>query len=105
MEKYKTRDLFLNLSIPTIVVIMTVLQLHYFHNKFIQMIEPPRPNGIGALFQPPPQMIPNLAALRNEAIHEENDEMEALKKKGFFKKFSKFSGVSRKEASQTDILW
>lgn len=102
LVEYDTKDLFLHLAIPTIVVIMTVLQLHYFHDKFIQMIEPPRPNGIGALFQPPPQMIPPVASTSRQLDNVDED-VEGLKKKGFFKKFSKFSGFSRTEVRRIII--
>lgn len=93
--EYDTKDLFLHLAIPTIVVIMTVLQLHYFHDKFIQMIEPPRPNGIGALFQPPPQMIPQASTSRR--LDDVDEEEEHMKKKGFFKNVSNISGFSKNE--------
>lgn len=85
---------------PTIVVIMTVLQLHYFHDKFIQMIEPPRPNGIGALFQPPPQMIPPASTSRRALgdVDEEEEGVE-MKKKGFFRNVSNISGFSKNEVA------
>lgn len=101
LVEYDTKDLFLHLAIPTIVVIMTVLQLHYFHDKFIQMIEPPRPNGIGALFQPPPQMIaaqPSTSRRHDEAgADEDPDDDEMMRKKGFFKNVSNISGFSKNE--------
>lgn len=97
LEIYDTKDLFLHLAIPTIVVVMTVLQLHYFHDKFIKIIEPPRANGIGALFQPPPQMLPQPSTSRrlDDADAHEGE----LRKKGFFRKFSQFSGFSKIEVS------
>ena len=41
LEIYKTKDLFLHLVNPTLIVIMTVLQLHYFHKKFLALFEVP----------------------------------------------------------------
>lgn len=39
LEKYKVADLFLHLVGPTIIVIMTIIQLQYFHDKYIKMLE------------------------------------------------------------------
>lgn len=81
---------------------MTVLQLHYFHDKFIQMIEPPRPNGIGALFQPPPQMLPQASTSGgrrplDDLNEDEDSEYRRHQKKGFFKNVSNISGFSKNE--------
>jgi len=35
LRRYKTKDLFLHLLVPTLTVIFTVIQLHYFHRRFI----------------------------------------------------------------------
>ncbi|XP_030385687.1 piezo-type mechanosensitive ion channel component isoform X1 [Scaptodrosophila lebanonensis] len=35
LNRYKTKDLFLRLLIPTLTVIFTVVQLHYFHKPFM----------------------------------------------------------------------
>lgn len=39
MEKYETKDLFLNLLYPTLVVIITVVQLQIFHNKYLNLMK------------------------------------------------------------------
>ncbi|XP_043493596.1 piezo-type mechanosensitive ion channel component isoform X2 [Polistes fuscatus] len=36
LEIYETKDLFVRLLTPTFFVIITVLQMHYFHNDFLQ---------------------------------------------------------------------
>ncbi|KAF7992315.1 hypothetical protein HCN44_001640 [Aphidius gifuensis] len=36
LEKYETKDLFVRLLTPTFFVIITVLQMHYFHNDFLE---------------------------------------------------------------------
>lgn len=41
MERYKTKDLFLHLVSPTIIVILTVIQVHYFHKRFIASMNQP----------------------------------------------------------------
>lgn len=46
LEKYETKQLFLHLLTPTLIVIITVIQLHYCHKKFLQISEiPSRPDG------------------------------------------------------------
>ncbi|XP_058977404.1 piezo-type mechanosensitive ion channel component isoform X1 [Musca domestica] len=35
LERYKTKDLLLHFISPTIIVILTVIQVHYFHKRFI----------------------------------------------------------------------
>ncbi|XP_011705466.1 PREDICTED: piezo-type mechanosensitive ion channel component 1-like, partial [Wasmannia auropunctata] len=37
LEKYATKDLFVRLLTPTFFVIITVLQIHYFHKDFLQV--------------------------------------------------------------------
>ncbi|KNC28709.1 hypothetical protein FF38_09431 [Lucilia cuprina] len=41
LERYKTKDLFLHLVSPTIIVILTVIQVHYFHKRFIASMNQP----------------------------------------------------------------
>lgn len=41
MERYATKQLFLHLVTPTLIVIITVVQLHYCHSKFLEMSEIP----------------------------------------------------------------
>ncbi|XP_015433608.1 PREDICTED: piezo-type mechanosensitive ion channel component [Dufourea novaeangliae] len=36
LEKYATKDLFVRLLTPTFFVIITVLQIHYFHKEFLE---------------------------------------------------------------------
>lgn len=38
MERYKTKDLFLHLVSPTLIVVLTVIQVHYFHRRFIESL-------------------------------------------------------------------
>jgi hypothetical protein len=38
MEKYETKQLFLHLLTPTLIVVCCVIQLHYCHEKFLGMI-------------------------------------------------------------------
>uniref|UniRef100_A0A1B0DRJ2 Uncharacterized protein n=1 Tax=Phlebotomus papatasi TaxID=29031 RepID=A0A1B0DRJ2_PHLPP len=91
LEKYETRDLFLHLAIPTIVVVMTVLQLHYFHSKFLAVIEPLE--GVNAESEAPnPRQYENL---------DESDESpkNAKGKKSFFSKLISISGISKSESN------
>ncbi|XP_032683429.1 piezo-type mechanosensitive ion channel component isoform X2 [Odontomachus brunneus] len=37
LETYETKDLFVRLLTPTFFVIITVIQIHYFHNGFLQV--------------------------------------------------------------------
>ncbi|XP_034101590.1 piezo-type mechanosensitive ion channel component isoform X5 [Drosophila albomicans] len=39
LKLYKTKDLFLHLVSPTIIVILTVIQVHYFHKRFIASLQ------------------------------------------------------------------
>lgn len=41
LEKYQTKDLFLHLVNPTLVVIITVVQLQIFHTKYLEMLNLP----------------------------------------------------------------
>ncbi|XP_043064485.1 piezo-type mechanosensitive ion channel component-like [Drosophila ficusphila] len=43
LRRYQTKDLFLHLLIPTLTVIFTVVQLHYFHRRFMETVRRPRP--------------------------------------------------------------
>ncbi|XP_037730492.1 piezo-type mechanosensitive ion channel component isoform X3 [Drosophila subpulchrella] len=43
LRRYQTKDLFLHLLIPTLTVIFTVVQLHYFHRRFMESVRRPRP--------------------------------------------------------------
>lgn len=37
LETYETKDLFVRLLTPTFFVIITVLQIHYFHKDFLEV--------------------------------------------------------------------
>lgn len=39
MEKYETKQLFVRLVTPTFFVIITVIQVHYFHKDFMKIYE------------------------------------------------------------------
>lgn len=39
LKRYKTKDLFLHLVSPTVIVILTVIQVHYFHKRFIASLQ------------------------------------------------------------------
>ncbi|XP_054741446.1 piezo-type mechanosensitive ion channel component isoform X2 [Anastrepha obliqua] len=39
LERYKTKDLFLHLVSPTLIVVLTVIQVHYFHRRFIESLQ------------------------------------------------------------------
>lgn len=41
LETYETKQLFLHLVNPTMIVIITVIQLHYCHRKFLEISEIP----------------------------------------------------------------
>lgn len=43
LERYNAKQLFLHLVTPTGIVIITVIQLHYCHNKFLEWSEIPEP--------------------------------------------------------------
>ncbi|XP_034474344.1 piezo-type mechanosensitive ion channel component [Drosophila innubila] len=44
LKIYETKDLFLHLVSPTIIVILTVIQVHYFHKRFIASLQPQGPS-------------------------------------------------------------
>ncbi|XP_059615886.1 piezo-type mechanosensitive ion channel component isoform X4 [Phlebotomus argentipes] len=89
LEKYKTGDLFLHLAIPTIVVVMTVLQLHYFHSKFLALLEPLEGSNLEAI-EPNSRQYENL---------DESDESpkNAKGKKSLFAKVLSLTGLSKQE--------
>lgn len=39
LEKYEIKDLFVRLLTPTFFVIITVLQIHYFHKDFLEVTD------------------------------------------------------------------
>lgn len=41
LVKYEVKELFLNLVYPTLVVIITVVQLQIFHDKYMEMLSFP----------------------------------------------------------------
>lgn len=41
LEQFETKDLFLNLVYPTLVVIITVVQLQIFHKKYLEALDAP----------------------------------------------------------------
>ncbi|XP_033241797.1 piezo-type mechanosensitive ion channel component isoform X2 [Drosophila pseudoobscura] len=43
LRRYQTKELFLHLLIPTLTVIFTVVQLHYFHRLFMDSVRRPKP--------------------------------------------------------------
>ncbi|XP_041451232.1 piezo-type mechanosensitive ion channel component isoform X3 [Drosophila obscura] len=43
LRRYQTKELFLHLLIPTLTVIFTVVQLHYFHRRFMESVRRPKP--------------------------------------------------------------
>lgn len=63
MKLYKTKDLFLHLVSPTIIVILTVIQVHYFHKRFIASLQQQQPTAAGAqgALQAPKQTEPGTA--------------------------------------------
>ncbi|XP_036328319.1 piezo-type mechanosensitive ion channel component isoform X2 [Rhagoletis pomonella] len=46
LERYKTKDLFLHLVSPTLIVVLTVIQVHYFHRRFIESLGEREPADI-----------------------------------------------------------
>ncbi|KAH8320327.1 hypothetical protein KR074_002805, partial [Drosophila pseudoananassae] len=44
LRRFKTKDLFFHLLIPTLTVIFTVVQLHYFHRRFMDSVRRPKPS-------------------------------------------------------------
>ncbi|XP_028128459.1 piezo-type mechanosensitive ion channel component isoform X5 [Diabrotica virgifera virgifera] len=68
LEQYKTKQLFVRLVTPTFFVIVTVIQLHYFHNDFMKLTDPKR--------TPPPKSPktdpdkPESDVVRNESLEE-----------------------------------
>ncbi|CAH1280420.1 unnamed protein product [Diabrotica balteata] len=63
LEQYKTKQLFVRLVTPTFFVIVTVIQLHYFHNDFMKLTDPKR--------TPPPKPDkPESDVVRNESLEE-----------------------------------
>lgn len=43
MEKFESKQLFVRLVTPTFFVIITVVQLHYFHKDFMELSNPKNP--------------------------------------------------------------
>lgn len=41
LQRFETKDLFLNLVYPTLVVIITVVQLQIFHKKYLETLDGP----------------------------------------------------------------
>ncbi|XP_034669270.1 piezo-type mechanosensitive ion channel component isoform X11 [Drosophila subobscura] len=55
LKRYQTKDLFLHLVSPTIIVILTVIQVHYFHKRFIASLQQqPAAAGAGGSAQQKP---------------------------------------------------
>ncbi|KPU73598.1 uncharacterized protein Dana_GF15505, isoform J [Drosophila ananassae] len=52
LKRYQTKDLFLHLVSPTIIVILTVIQVHYFHKRFIASLQQ-QPTAGGSATQRP----------------------------------------------------
>ncbi|XP_032583386.1 piezo-type mechanosensitive ion channel component isoform X7 [Drosophila sechellia] len=52
LKRYQTKDLFLHLVSPTIIVILTVIQVHYFHKRFIASLQQ-QPLAGGSAHQKP----------------------------------------------------
>ncbi|KAL1491500.1 hypothetical protein ABEB36_012089 [Hypothenemus hampei] len=46
LEKFETKQLFVRLVTPTFFVIITVVQLHYFHNDFMLLSDPKNTNSV-----------------------------------------------------------
>lgn len=77
LEKYKTRDLFLHLVNPTLVVIMTVMQLHYFHKKFLKMLEiPNRQNSTNSHVTISSTNFTNLETYEDESLEESDNKID-----------------------------
>ncbi|XP_076388823.1 piezo type mechanosensitive ion channel component isoform X5 [Megachile rotundata] len=69
LEKYATKDLFVRLLTPTFFVIITVLQIHYFHKDFLEVTNierfgyrssPVRRSSLG--HSPTLDIVPNIPA-------------------------------------------
>ncbi|XP_030761127.1 piezo-type mechanosensitive ion channel component isoform X3 [Sitophilus oryzae] len=46
LEKFETKQLFVRLVTPTFFVIITVIQLHYFHKEFMELSDPKNTTAI-----------------------------------------------------------
>ncbi|XP_060518446.1 piezo-type mechanosensitive ion channel component [Cylas formicarius] len=46
LEKFETKQLFVRLVTPTFFVIITVVQLHYFHKDFMELSDPRKSNFV-----------------------------------------------------------
>lgn len=81
MERFDAKQLFLNLFIPTVVVIITVIQLHYCHKKFLEASSIPEDPEEGTVEEDPDD---------DNKDHEDGvDEIETKKKRGIAKKLFK----------------
>nr|CAI5853646.1 unnamed protein product [Callosobruchus analis] len=49
LEQFETTQLFVRLVTPTFFVIITVIQLHYFHNDFMVLSDPKNTNQVDAV--------------------------------------------------------
>ncbi|XP_032592572.1 piezo-type mechanosensitive ion channel component isoform X1 [Drosophila grimshawi] len=66
LKRYKTKDLFLHLVSPTIIVILTVIQVHYFHKRFIASLQQ-QPTAGGQQQRPNPALEPAPSKRRGSA--------------------------------------
>lgn len=80
MEKYETKQLFLHLLSPTLIVIITVIQLHYCHKKFLQISEiPSRPDEENDQTDPDSNSIYGGIENREEEVHSSRRPSKRLK--------------------------
>lgn len=91
LEKYKTKDLFLHLFNPTLIVVMTVLQVHYFHAKFLESL----------IKQEVEEVIPNTREEAGEESKQDESPNDGLdKENGDPQKYSLFRRISRRRFEQ-----
>ncbi|XP_037913810.1 piezo-type mechanosensitive ion channel component isoform X6 [Hermetia illucens] len=91
LEKYKTKDLFLHLFNPTLIVVMTVLQVHYFHAKFLESL----------IKQEVEEVLPNTREEAGEESKQDESPSDGLdKENGDPQKYSLFRRISRRRIEQ-----
>ncbi|KFB42311.1 AGAP009276-PA-like protein [Anopheles sinensis] len=122
LEIFKTGQLFLHLLNPTLVVIITVIQLHYCHTRFLVISEIPSVADAVSISEPAsrattvqeqtPKHVPTKAAVPSKDAQDDDDDCESEKIEDFrFRKLSRqeITGYARKAWRQSlqlvELTW
>ncbi|XP_054011749.1 piezo-type mechanosensitive ion channel component isoform X2 [Hylaeus anthracinus] len=106
LEKYATKDLFVRLLTPTFFVIITVLQIHYFHKDFLEVTNIERlgiesnPFKRSSLGHSPTLIVPT-ATPGEVFLEEDNGNMYTLKQ---LKRMSKLERIQLFRKAMAHLL-